>query len=173
MYQVPSLIFIVFVTGLFSGCTTFQPLQPNEQPELIQKNCTGPLVNNLREGLWVCKNNKDITTIEAAYAAGLKHGLVRLWRDDGTLDSESHWQNGKLDGRLTNYFRNGRKFLETTYSHHRPDGTMTEWFENGNKKSELMYSEGTLNGWVREWTENGELKTEEKYGHGKLLLPQK
>lgn len=168
-----SLIFLLLNVALFSGCATTQPPVPAEPTELNQKNCSGPMVNNLREGQWLCKNKKGTTTIEADYAAGRKHGLVRLWRDDGSLDSESHWENGKLEGRLTNYFRNGSKFLETTYKQQRPDGTMTEWFENGNKKSELNYSEGTLNGWVREWNESGELISEENYLNGQLLLPQK
>ena len=157
-----TLFFLLLAISLCSGCATVT----TDQVELNQKNCSGPMLNNLREGQWICKNSVGNTTIEAAYAAGRKHGLVRLWRADGSLDSESHWQNGKLDGRLTNYFPNGNKFLETTYKQQKPDGAMTEWFENGNKKSELSYSEGTLNGWVREWTENGVLNSEEKYQNG-------
>ena len=174
MNYLRNFTFLILVLGLFNGCATIQPSQlPTDANDFNQKNCTGPMLNNLREGQWLCKNIKGVTTIEAAYAAGRKHGLVRLWRDDGTLDSESHWENGKLEGRITNYFQNGRKFLETTYRKQSPDGAMTEWFENGNKKSELNYLQGTLNGWVREWSENGELKTEEQYLNGQLLLPQK
>lgn len=169
-----NFIFLVLTISLFNGCATIQrPQIPVDANELKQKNCTGPKVNNLREGQWLCKNNNGITTFEATYAAGQKHGLLRLWREDGRLDTESHWENGNLEGRITDYFPNGRKYLEATYRQQTPDGVMTEWFENGNKKSELHYIKGALNGWVREWSENGELISEKKYLNGHLLLPQK
>ena len=167
-----NFIFLVLALSLFNGCATIQPPQlPVDASDLRFKNCTGPTVNNLREGKWLCKNNKGITTFEGVFAAGRKHGLVRLWREDGSLDTESHWENGNLEGLLTDYFPNGRKYLEATYRQQTPDGVMTEWFENGNKKSELNYLKGTLNGWVREWNENGELKSEEFYQNGQLLTP--
>lgn len=167
MNDVRNFIFLVLALSLFNSCTTIQsPQLPADGTDHKQKNCTGPKFNKLREGLWLCKNNKGITTFEATYLAGQKHGLVRLWREDGTLDSESHWENGKLEGLITDYFPNGRKYIEATYRRQTPHGVMTEWFENGNKKSELNYIHGALNGWVREWLENGELKSEEKYING-------
>ena len=168
-----NFIFLLLSIILLNGCATTQLPQTTDFNDLNQKNCTGKITNNLREGQWLCKNLKGTTLIEAAYAAGRKHGLVRLWREDGSLDSESHWESGKLEGRITNYFPNGQRFLETTYKQQKPDGLMMEWFENGNKKSELNYTEGTLNGWVREWTESGDLKSEEQYLNGQLLLPPK
>ena len=112
--------------------------------------------------------------------------------DNGKLKSESHYKDGNLDGRKTEWYEDGevksvgyydndkleakREFwdnseLKSEYSFkdEKLDGVKREFWDNGELKSLSNYKDGNLNGEKTEWHEDGKVKSVNYYYNGKLL----
>ena len=112
--------------------------------------------------------------------------------DNGKLKSESHYKDGNLDGRKTDWYEDGkvksvgyydndkleakREFwdnseLKSEYSFkdEKLDGVKREFWDNGELKSVSNYKDGKLNGKKTEWYEDGEVKSVNYYYNSKLL----
>jgi len=112
--------------------------------------------------------------------------------DNGKLKSETHYKNGNLDGRTTEWYEDGevksvgyydndkleakREFwdnseLKSEYSFkdEKLDGVKREFWDNGELKSVSNYKDGKLNGKKTEWYEDGEVKSVNYYYNSKLL----
>ena len=96
-------------------------------------------------------------------------GWVKEYYDDEEEDIRSlvSVRNGKLHGPSTNWYDNGQKSEEGTYTEGKEDGMWTFWYENGQKLSEGTYKKGELDGAWTFWYENGERKVEGTYKDGR------
>ena len=56
------------------------------------------------------------------------------------------------------WFPDGGKKSERTFSNGERDSVWTSWFENGNKKLQATYKNGKLNGGWTSWYEGGIIK---------------
>ena len=44
------------------------------------------------------------------------------------------WKDGKFDGKMTQWYKNGQKASESTWKDGDVVGEITQWYENGQKK---------------------------------------
>lgn len=55
-----------------------------------------------------------------------------------------NYRDGKFDGLFTEWYENGNKKLEVTYSSGRKNGTESLWDENGHLIGTMIWREGVL-----------------------------
>ena len=72
---------------------------------------------------------------------GKRDGLVTFWCRNGRKSLEGVFKEGKPDGAVKSYYENGRISCLTSGS---PNGTNTSWHENGQKQRVSTYRNGKL-----------------------------
>ena len=110
--------------------------------------------------------NKDIESsyyqngnleYEAEYINGKLDGTSRFWSEDGSLVSEAEYSNGQPHGTWENFYPNGSVMHEVQYEFGQKHGNEKWYYENKQLKSEQKFSYGdTVNDIVR-WNPDGTL----------------
>ena len=95
--------------------------------------------------------------IEGSYKDGKKDGLLIRWYKNGQKFREGTWKDGKEDGLWTRWYDNGKKRFEGTYKDEERDGLWTLWYDNGQKQSEKTFKDGKRIS-IKEWNEDGSVK---------------
>jgi len=98
----------------------------------------------------------------------IKNGLCKSWHENGHLNSECEYKNGKLEGfyRLRN--NNGILLSESNYKNDLLEGSHKEWYNNGKLEVKCEYKNGVKEGLYREWFNNGTLEVECEYKNGAI-----
>lgn len=77
---------------------------------------------------------------QGAFDYGLKNGLWKNWREDGTLKEIVEWKRGLLDGEFTSFDSFGNPLEKGNYKRNLKTGT---WV-NLKTKDTITYDKGTL-----------------------------
>jgi antitoxin component YwqK of YwqJK toxin-antitoxin module len=93
----------------------------------------------------------------------VKHGPYRKWAANGNLILEGRYEEGKQQGRWSEYYDSGRDKRIIEYEDGVYDGAWTKWYESGQKWAEGTYREGKKHGRGRFWYESGQLKADGLY----------
>ena len=96
-------------------------------------------------------------------------GQVKLYGDDGKLQSEDNYQDGLVHGFSNSYHSNGVQATKTVFSNGDKTGTETWWGDNGLKSYEANFVNGKLNGLETIWSEDGSISSQLRYNDGKLV----
>jgi antitoxin component YwqK of YwqJK toxin-antitoxin module len=96
-------------------------------------------------------------------------GQVKLYGDDGKLQSESNYQDGLVHGFSNSYHSNGVQATKTVFSNGDKAGTETWWGDNGLKSYEANFVDGKLNGLETIWSDDGSISSQLRYNDGKLV----
>jgi antitoxin component YwqK of YwqJK toxin-antitoxin module len=99
----------------------------------------------------------------------LVSGQVKLYGDDGKLQSESHYQDGLVHGFSNSFHSNGVQATKTVFSNGDKTGTETWWGDNGLKSYEANFVNGKMNGLETIWGEGGSISSQLRYKDGKLV----
>lgn len=111
-------------------------------------------------------------SIECAFYHELyrvKNGVFIEWFDNGQKHIEHSYTYGNLDGLYSQWHPNGQKYLEYEYANGVANGLQSRWHPNGVKRSENYYLNGKLHGPSFEWSCDGEKIKEMNYEHGELV----
>jgi antitoxin component YwqK of YwqJK toxin-antitoxin module len=108
-----------------------------------------------REGLWRHWYENGQLEQEGNYVNGKEEGLLRGWHENGQLEVEKNYINGKLEGLLRGWHENGQLEAEVNYINNKREGLLRRWHENGQLRKEGNYINGKLEGLLRYWRENG------------------
>lgn len=93
--------------------------------------------------------------IEAHYKNGKEHGSNRCWFKNGELNWEYNSIDGKLNGSYKVWYENGKLKLDQNYVMGKEHGTTKVWYENGQLKSEYNFNEGKRVGWQKFYSQSG------------------
>jgi hypothetical protein len=96
-------------------------------------------------------------------------GQVKLYGDDGKLQSEANYKDGVVHGFTNSYHSNGVQATKTVYSNGEKAGTETWWGDNGFKSYEANYVGGEMNGLETIWSDDGSISSQLRYAEGKLV----
>lgn len=115
----------------------------------------------------------------------VKHGGHIVYGLDDRKLSRANFHDGKLHGKVTHWYPNGKKKSVRHYVHGQEGGTARFWYENGNKAIELPvtgvstvwnqdgnkveerhYLDGRMHGLVMLWDGNGVLRRSTTYREG-------
>ncbi len=104
-----------------------------------QLELSQPVVNNSGH-LTVCYANGQ-KWMEGEYVKGKKHGVIKMWREDGSLFAKEHYKYGLKDGKLTWWHPNGKKQIEIDWVNDKKNGFWIEWDENGVETSRREFKD--------------------------------
>jgi antitoxin component YwqK of YwqJK toxin-antitoxin module len=98
---------------------------------------------------------------------GIKHGDEKVYYETGELAYEVKNINGKRDGKLTWYDRDGNVLEILHYQNGKRHGVNKLFFSDGTLRSEVNYLFDKKEGPYREYFSNGELALEVNYKNGR------
>ncbi len=116
-------------------------------------------------GRWVTYYVNGVVDREIDCRAG-RHERIATRHDNGQLQSEQRFVDGKADGRAVGYYPDGKKMSEVEYAGGEMAGRWVNWYPNGNKQAESTYLAGKLDGVSTGWREDGSKAHEIHYRRG-------
>ena len=96
-------------------------------------------------------------------------GQVKLYGDDGKLQSKTNYRDGLVHGFSNSYHSNGVQATKAVFSNGDKVGTDTWWRDNGLKSYEANFVNGKMNGLETLWSEDGSISSQLRYNDGKLV----
>ena len=114
------------------------------------------------------KNGKDRlleTKIDSVY-----QGEFKRWNDDGHINVEGKFIDGKKIGTWTYYNTRNEKIREENYNKQgEPNGTWTEWFGYGGVRSIVNYKNGIKHGKMIYYEKGGKITYEAVFKNNKPI----
>lgn len=95
---------------------------------------------------------------EGSYQQGVRHGLWKNWRSDGTLRSTGHYANGLRTGVWASYSGEGALLGELNYQDGSRNGDWTAYSKDGAVLEEGQYSENVATGRWTTYYSGGQVK---------------
>ena len=95
-------------------------------------------------------------------------GLCKKYYEDGQLELEYNYKEGKFDGLCKEYYENGQLKFEHNYKEEKLDGLCKDYYENGQLELEYNYKEGKMHGLCKQFYKTGQLETENNYKEDKM-----
>jgi antitoxin component YwqK of YwqJK toxin-antitoxin module len=93
-------------------------------------------------------------------------GHWRYFAEDGTLESEGEFVNGKKNGPWKYYYPSGKVASEGSFVQDEPAGDWVYYFEDGNTSAKGQYVGGKKNGYWCSFNGSGRLRSEITYQNG-------
>ena len=94
-------------------------------------------------------------------------GLLTEWYKNEQIKYSRTYKNGRLEGLFKSWYENGKKAEEGFFKDEKLYGLLTQWYENGEKRGEVNYKDGNKEGLESVWFENGNKKSEINFNDGK------
>jgi antitoxin component YwqK of YwqJK toxin-antitoxin module len=95
-----------------------------------------------------------------------ENGMVKTYREDGSIYTEANYINGSLDGICKTYHPNGKVFRVENYSNNILQGRVLQYYQSGILYSETNYDSGKTEGVVKRYHKDGKLKAEAPFKNG-------
>jgi len=73
---------------------------------------------------------------------GIENGPFKQYYENGILEIEAFYRNGKLEGIRRNYYKSGKLEVEGFQKNRKPDGWTYVYNEDGSLKKEIFFVEG-------------------------------
>lgn len=129
---------------------------------------TTGIPKNGREGKWIFYNENGQLNQEVFWKNGKSNGEFKVYYENGKLKEESNWLNDLQTGVYKKYYENGNKNFEwSNVLNGKGDGLYTYYHENGNKQEEGKFVNGLVHGIVRFYSPEGILTEESNFLKGK------
>lgn len=128
---------------------------------------------NLRTGKIMEEGKCSSIIINGNKAETVREGRMVQYNDNGSVQAECNFHNGKEHGVAKCYDQNGRLEWSITYADGVPHGELLH-FVNGSLSEKRTYAHGLLNGKVITYHPNGNKHVESDYvndkEHGKTIV---
>ena len=95
---------------------------------------------------------------EGNFQQGVRHGLWKAWRDDGTLRSSGHYAHGLREGTWESFSSSGALLSELHYEGGGRSGDWLAYSETGAILEEGQYSENVASGRWTTYYSGGQIK---------------
>jgi len=110
--------------------------------------------------------DKDGKLLAIVYSSGRKIIAKEVYDKDGSLSEKT----GAIpDGKINEYYSDGRLWKEWNYKNNMRDGIVKVFYPNGSLSEEALFKANKREGVAKEFYENGNIKTEGDFKDGKLL----
>ena len=87
----------------------------------------------IREGIAYVKGETEAFT-----------GIIKLYYENGNLESESNFKDGKQEGLSKLYYENGDLESEGNFKDGKGEGLAKEYYENGYLMAQYYYKDGKI-----------------------------
>ena len=98
---------------------------------------------------------------------GERHGLAKVWYEDGPLSCEWNYKDGKDHGVCKGWWKDGTPQYERNYKDGKEHGVCKGWYEDGTLDTEDNYKDGKEHGVFKGWWKDGTPQSERNYKDGK------
>lgn len=143
-----------------------------------------------RRESWPDGSSKSEKRVKWIHGAFIDHGPWTLWYENGQIQAQGEYVDGKLDGVYQEWYDNGQlrarghyskgskedlfilwdlqgaKTHEWHYVANKQHGMRTIWYPNGRMKSQVKFIDGRMHGKLVEWDEEGQITKEVIYVNG-------
>ena len=103
------------------------------------------------------------------YESELFSGIGFDIYEDGELQYESNYKDGKENGFYKEWYENGQLRYEGNYKDGKEDGIHKGWYKNGQMEYESNSQDGKEHGEFWGWNQNGQITFEALYNDGKCI----
>mgnify|MGYP003683202351 CR=1 FL=1 len=114
--------------------------------------------------------NRMVSEINFGYvdkAEGfVKHGPARYYYDSGHLKSKRQFEEGKMNGRVEDFFKSGKTQVISHVHNDSLQGSYTTFYPEGIPEQKGHYEGNALNGRYQAWYNTGETKWIEHWDKG-------
>ncbi len=93
-----------------------------------------------------------------------KNGLVKKFRDDGTIYSEVNYVNGVRHGTAKQYGETGKLLYEIQYEMGKKHGSSKTYYKSGQVRRNTEYEKGVMNGTRTNYFTDGSVSSTITYG---------
>ena len=112
----------------------------------------------IREGIVYVKGETEAFT-----------GIIKSYYDNGNLESEANFKDGKKEGLFKKYYENGDLKSEANFKDGKGNGIGKIYYPNGNLESEISVKDDKFEGLFKLYYENGYLIAEHYYKDGEII----
>ena len=109
-------------------------------------------------------------SFEAPWQHGARHGTVKLWSMDGTLQSEYSWSFG-VATKSAEFYSDGTLRMESVNLSGKGHRTDKQWYADGTLKREIHYVDGEKDGEANYFYPDGSDSLRSTYQQGYLTGP--
>ena len=156
-----NLLLVLLVSVLLIGCGGNEP----QNTELEKTSTKRVLIDEF--------TNKGTNQSPVMYSEkGLFNGIGFDNYDNGQLEYESNYKNGKKNGLMKRWYKSGSVHYEKNYNDGEMDGLQELFHKNGQLEMRGNYTDGERDGVFKYYSENGQLKYEKKYKNGERIDKQ-
>ena len=150
-------LFLAFPVLAFIGSVSFNVLNADELKECKSEED--------QEAGCIAKqyDENGNLEIEVPYKNGKREGISKNYYENGNLWGETPYKNGVIEGVGKTYYESGKLMEETPYKNGKRDGISKDYYENGNLWGETPYKNGKIDGIAKLYYENGNMLSEITY----------
>jgi antitoxin component YwqK of YwqJK toxin-antitoxin module len=105
---------------------------------------------------------------ESNYQNGKPEGLKVTRNESGTVLEEANYHHGKYDGEFKGYNETGELYTQGIFKNDSQEGVWTWFHLNGKKEAEVTFVNGMKEGEEIFWSETGDIVKREHYKNGEL-----
>lgn len=146
--------------SLFIACAAMQ-IQAQGLVEKFDEGCNCYIITNHFD-------NGQVSSIHHENVARKRDGIATTFGEDGKVQREERWLNGKLNGTTTHYHNNGAIYLEAYYENGKKTGTWKFLDLDGTPSQEITYNGNGSDG-IYGLYYGGVKYVEQTIEHGKLV----
>ena len=153
-----AILLALFVGLLMVGCeessTPSTPSDPVDSPKAIDlddKETRDKIIAEAIDGNKLKKGGRgqERKLLYAPNEQTPYTGWVKSMHDDEQIEFLGQFKDGKQDGLMLTWHKNGQKWREANFKDGKRDGLATEWDENGQKKAEGNFKDDKQDGrWI-------------------------
>ena len=137
-------------------------------PKLIEPTSFEGVAEEWKE--WATVNSEGITF--CLNTGVYLDGDVKIYADEGHLDTVRRYKDGFLEGEFASYHANGTQSKSIQYKTGKKHGKEIWWQENGYKSYSATYLEDQLHGKTYNWDDQGYLISSFEFDMGKPMRPE-
>ena len=139
---------------------------PFSGPVQSETGPTGQLENGNRVGEWLWSYPDGSQQFWLVYNNEGVRERSKRWHQNGRVDSEATYKNGRADGKMQHWYEDGTLRLEHSFVEGKQNGTETIWDQDGTLLYSAEFDDGERHGAVIWWYRNSNKRWETHFDHG-------
>ena len=125
-----------------------------------------------------CGKPREVNSTDAEMREGIAYvkgetkaftGIIKSYYDNGNLEFEVNYKDGKKEGLFKRYYENGNLKSEGNFKDGKLEGLSKLYYENGNLESEGNFKDDKQEGLFKVYYENGYLMAQYYYKDGEII----
>lgn len=122
---------------------------------------------NQKEGLYKKYREDGTLQEESNYAAGILDGKRKLYFEDGAqIEIEELYKDGQMEGEHFVYYPSGKLMIESNYNDGKMEGIFKKYFESGKLMETITFKNNMEMGPFEEYHPNGKIQWKGTYADG-------